>query len=375
MLNILLTELSVLIDEENEDLFAMNFIISGILECISIAKRNSRVVFYFFAIYLGLLFCGNTSTPDRSAYALVYHHITKLELNGSNEIGFQILMLIGKKLGISFYVFCGVICIISLTLLANAILRLTVNPALALCSYFLFPFVLNGEQMRSFLGMSIVFQGITFVLEKRKYCWFIYFLLCVVGGLFHTSCFIYIIYLSIIIPRKMIKWIAVGVIAMFSIFRKRLNIIVKFIMGSFARKFDSYLGEIHSKNNWIIYVVFYALIIVITLYYYRKFADKIPNQKRHIDFKAIYKINIVSIGLLILIYLNPNMERILELVLIMDYCVLSNLVGKKIKFFREIGIIFFLIAIPGTRFIAYVHGSGWNNYIVPYFIEGFGSRM
>ncbi len=349
----------------------MNFVIAGLLECISVVKRNSKTIYWIFAVLLALLMCGNTSTPDRYAYALGYNTITGLDIHGSFDIGFQIMMLISKACGLSFQCFVGLISVISLLIMSKAIMNLSHNPVLVMCAYFFYPFVLDGEQIRSFLGTSLALLGISYVLKEQRNGLKKYIILCILAGLIQASCLFFLLYGCIFFSRRIVKWITIIGCIIFIGFRDLVIWFISLFGFINMNKVTGYFEHSAALSNWYIYVIFYLLIFFTMMFLIKKQKWDIYNQKQNINLNIAYKLNILSLVLLVLLYLNPNLERLFRLILLVDYCVMSNYIGAKITKCREVVFLLFMLVLPGSRFIAYLLGGGWDNYIVPYFIEGF----
>lgn len=348
----------------------MNFWIMGFFETIGTIFRKNKVLFWAFISFLVFIAVGKAFVEDR-----LYYYQAYMAHKGGYEIGFEFLMCLFGKIGIPFKGFMAFIFIISYAMMSYVILSLTHNGMFVLCVYFLFPFWMNAEQIRFFIGMCIAMTGfIKFLANGKK---FTYIFLCLIASLFHISCIFFLIYL-LVHQKYMGQLLAVFTLLFWGSRHVLLGILSELSYRS--DQIQAYIGTISHKSNVNLYIAFYLLIIFVTLYLTRNntlVKKEFKIYKLDINTDNIYIIknfNIISIFLVELIYLNPNFERLLGFLLLFDYCFIANTIRnqKKIGVFRidELLSVIFLLVYSGSRFFVYLIGNGWGAYIEPFMING-----
>lgn len=349
----------------------------------SVIKRNSKVVFAFLLLIMFLMAAGNVGSPDKSAYRIYFETVNTPDIHAAVEIGFQYLILFAKAVGLDFNGFLAGYIALCFLLLWRLMNRISMNKALALFLYMLYPFILDTDQMRSFLAQLIVLTAIAFLLKEEKPHILRYLLLALFAFLFQQSCAVFLIYGLIVLDRKKVIWLTAA-LAVFLLFGRFLIPVIasRFTMFNIERVANYFLNNA-GKKNWYIYALFYMEIIVITLY----FIQIIRRDRTHLEMRSILygekqflfgelnmdvieKINIISIALITLLPLNPHFERLMRPVLLLDYIALTNLIGPKIRYRYEVVIITALLIACLGRFATYLIGGGWESFIVPLFISG-----
>lgn len=348
----------------------MSLIIAGILLMASIIKRNSKVLFFLLLFLMWLLMWGNTTSSDRISYIIMYNQIKGVTSSLPVEMGYQKMMLFMKALGVQFQVFLAFFSGIAYILITKTVFRYSKNPALVLTFYFLFPFLLDAEQVRSFLGMSLVLYAIKYLekIDKKNIC--LYCLFCLLATTLQYSCVIFLVFLFVKFGKRTLV-IVVSIMTSIFILLKRGYVIFNSILPKFVYvKLVSYLsGNITIKN--IISVVFFLLIFGITIYLILKKKHGEINSASFYD--VILKINIISIAFMPLVLYSDDFTRIPRAILILDYIVISNCIKKKITKKYELCLLLICLLIVGSRMAVYFVGGGYNSFIIPFFYEGSNS--
>lgn len=350
----------------------MNFWIMGFFEFVGVILRKNKVLFWVFISFLVYIAAGKAFVGDRLNYYLAY-----ASHSGGFELGYEFLMCFFRNMGIPFKGFMAFVFIIIFIMMSYVVLSLTHNGMFVLCIYFLFPFWMNAEHIRFFMGMCIAMMGfVNFLATEKK---FNYIIACLFASLFHTSCILFLIYLCV--NQKYVWKLLVFLTILFWGSRYvLLEIFSKTSNGS--DKIYTYIGTISFKSNVILYITFYFLIIFLTLFLNKKNnnnlvkKDIVTYQKSKYGDKTYFikNFNVISIFFVELLYLNCNFERLLGFLLLFDYCFIANVIRrqKKIGVFRmeELFLIIFLLVYAGSRFYAYLNGDGWSAFIEPFMITG-----
>lgn len=351
----------------------VNLITVGILEILGIIRRNKVYIYILFMIFLWLLLWNSLSGPDRNNYMFHYRMITGLNKEVHFEIGMQIIMLFCKKIGFSFQTFLAVYSGIAYILITKTVLKYSENPALVASFYFLFPFLLDSEQLRSLMGMAIMVYGITFLIEGSKKGYIKYGISCLVATLFHASCFVYFLFFFVFLDEKTIKKIVIMVIFfILLLLGNGRTIFTKIFPFLPINKVLAYFYSENSNSKMIYSVLFFLLAFLLFNY---TIDQILKNKESNIVlvryYKCIRKINLFCLSYLPLVAINDNFMRLPRSVFILNYIIISNYLGIRIKKKKQLLILLFAIALLGVRLFVYFIGAGFESFIIPYFYEGF----
>ena len=360
----------------------VKLIICMLALCLSVIYRNNKWIFRFLFLMMFLLAAGDLTSPDKDAYRGYYINITTLNFHADVEIGFQLLIVGARALGLNFQQFILVYIGICFILLYKLLNGLSDNKAIALSLYMLFPFILDADQLRSYLGQLIVLVGIVGMVRSKKPNIIRYLCFVVVAMLFQESCAIFALYLLVLLDTKKVrKYILILSVALLA-GRYLIPLIASHLTAFNLRKVADYFTNNAGKSTWFIYAIFYLVIILMTMYYTTRKSLGIRKQTDDLlyrgDFslfdgtgnEVLLKINMISIALITLIPINPHFERLLRPVLMLDYITLTNMIGSRIRYKHEFVILATLLVLCLGRFATYLLGGGWDSYIAPLFFNG-----
>ena len=348
----------------------INLIVCAAAGCAAIVRRHSKVIFWLLWIVMLLMMGGNTTSPDRDAYVEYFKTIDSFSLKSAVEPGFQVLVLMCKLVGISYEGFLLVYATICFLLLAHVIGRLSDNRAIVLVLYLLYPYILDADQIRSFLGQLIVLEAIAGLITDRDRSMLRYLLTVAAAMLFQQSCAVFLVYLFIGFDERRIRECTLIVAGILLFGRGLIPAIASRIPLFNLNRVANYFSAATGKANWIIYGAFYLFIIGMALYFLDKKKPYLNERQERFDIYAVRNINIISIALIPLLTMNPHFERLLRPVLLLDYMMLTNLIGERIRYRYEAIILTALTAICLARFGTYVIGDGRISYIEPLFFNG-----
>lgn len=360
----------------------IKLVICMLVVCLSVIWRKNKWIFRFLFLLMFLLAAGDLTSPDKDAYVSYYASITSLNIHADVEIGFQLLIVAARAIGLSFQQFIFVYIGICFILLYRLLNRLSDNKALVLSLYMLFPFILEADQLRSYLGQLIVLTGIVGLVQSKRLNPLRYMCFVVLAMLFQESCAIFAIYLLVLLDKKKVrKYIIILSVALLA-GRYLIPVIASHLSAFNLRKVANYFLNNAGKSTWFIYALFYLVIILMTLYYTSR--KDLTARKRTEDLLArgdfslfegagnevLTKVNMISIALITLIPMNPHFERLLRPVLLLDYITLTNMIGHRLRYRHEYVILAVLLILCLGRFATYLLGGGWDNYILPMFFNG-----
>lgn len=142
----------------------------------SVLFPKSKLILWLSIIILVLLSANNDLIADRSVYEAMY---TNLGYYADIDIGFQYLIKFSRYLNIPFKIFVIFILLIGFYLTFRIVVKMTKYPGLVLIMYLVFPFFNDIAQLRSFLGMSLLINGVYYLMfsEKKRVNIFVIFTL------------------------------------------------------------------------------------------------------------------------------------------------------------------------------------------------------
>ena len=329
-----------------------------------LVKKNKKY-FYCFMFFMWILFWSRACTQDRAMYLVYYNQIHSMSVQSNLEFGFQAFMLFSKFLHLPFEGFVALFSGVAFILMSKVIVKCSINPVLVSGLYFLYPYILDADQIRSFFAVSIVLYGMQYLLWNFEHKILKYILFCCLASLFHITALFYIIYVFIVLDRK----IAISIVGLFCcvfyLFRGLLiNILYKVAFRDITSKINYYLLNSNNENGIIVtgfFVVIFLLSILICA-----FQLKNNDIDRQFAMKII-KMNILSFIIFPLLLLDNTFIRLPRLVLIMDYIMVSNMIGAKITKRKQFVYYFGFLGIVLLRFFAYCLGAGWETYFIPLF--------
>ncbi len=347
----------------------MSLVVSGILEVIALIRRNSKLVFSLMVLMMWLTLWGDQTSPDRLNYQWMYEHVRGFSNVWRIEFGFQMMMIVSKNFGLGFQCFIAIISLISFWLLSKRILETSCNPAFVMAIYFLFPFLLDAEQLRSFLGMSLIIYATAYLEKHNKIDKAKYIMFCLLATSLQYSCFIFFLFLMVELSKKkvvIVTAILTTSIAFIKHFYTSLSAFMPFFVYT---KLRNYLNKTTTFKNYLL-ALFFIFVSCITIYLikHRKYYTKESS-----FYEVVLKINIISFAFVPLVLFSEDFTRIPRSILILNYIVISNSIKKKLTRKFEVALVCVCLVIVGSRMLSFFLGAGYKSYIVPFFYEGSNS--
>lgn len=137
---------------------------------IGFFKRKSAFLFSVTLVLIFILMAFNYDGPDINAYMNAYNEWFDSNGNvifdGFMEPGYQFLMIIGRKIGLSFFAFRTILTIVCLFLFINIIKYYKANGNLVIGFYMLYLFFFDAIQIRNFIAQLIILFAIRFIFDK-----------------------------------------------------------------------------------------------------------------------------------------------------------------------------------------------------------------
>lgn len=344
----------------------MSAVIMLMLESCGLFLKKNKTLLIFMVTFLWILFWNRTVTQDRTMYAIYYDTISRVSTRSNLEFGFQIVMLLAKKLHMSFTVFMAIFSSIPFMIIYKFTKEYSENPLIVICLYFLYPFILDADQVRSFFAFAIVLSGVHFLFEEKLGDNMKFVLVVLFAMLFHVSSCCYLVYIMIILKKKMIALLTLSG-CLLILFGK--NILVQ-ILNLLSFRDISYKIASHIENsinaNALVVLAFFFVVFLLSIFV-STYAESHGLWEKH-KCEIVTKLNTISFVLLPLIAIDNTFTRLPRLVLFIDYVLLSNSISKKdVTVLKELLFCLIFLSIAMLRFVLYFSGDGLAEYIKPLF--------
>lgn len=179
-------------------LVTIAFILWGLI------RKKSKTATLGLIILLYILFAYERSESDYLGYLEMFDQIG----DGSGraltyEYLYVLLCRVANSLHMTFDTMRKIVCFFELIFLYSTIKDFTENTALVLALFFIFPATQDAELFRWLLGMCIIIFGIKFLLKKRSILnYFLFIITVIVASLIHTSCWLFLIYLILVVKDR-----------------------------------------------------------------------------------------------------------------------------------------------------------------------------
>ena len=213
----------------------MIYLVWGLLGCLSVFKKNDKMVTLLLALFILCVFCFNTANRDLVSYMESYDGFAR----HYSEPGLLWLESFFRDAGVSYVVFKFILTGVSLFLIISTIYKFSPYPNFVLYLYTIYPMSIDVTQYRFFLGYAVALFSIRFILsyqaeKKIKYI-FLYILFILLATVFHYSCFAFL-FLSVLFlnhkERPILFFIVIPLIPIiFMLYRNRLIPVIGPIIG------------------------------------------------------------------------------------------------------------------------------------------------
>ncbi|MFL2060997.1 EpsG family protein [Marinilactibacillus psychrotolerans] len=175
-------------------------ILVGINLWLAYKKQYSKVITIITLVAILIFMAGagpDYATENRSMdyinYERRYNNIENVGLGYNIQFGYTIIQKIGSFLGLNFFWFRFVVSAICLLALYFLVIRkYTYNANFVLSFYLLYPMIIDSEQLRNFIAMTIVLSSISLLGKSSSVYKVIYFGMIGIAGTFHTAFLFYL---------------------------------------------------------------------------------------------------------------------------------------------------------------------------------------
>ena len=225
----------------------MVYFVWGLLAILAIIYRKNAIVTTLVFLFITIVFCGNTSSPDLEIYKL--HYYGTISQSVISEPLFVLFESAFKNSGFSYEVFRGVFAILGLSLITLVFCKYSPYPALALLMYSIYPMTIDVVQLRFTIGYSIVFFGISYLLDYHRThhirdC-ILFGLAILIGSGFHYACMFYAVLIVLVLDtdRHNLLFLLLIPLSLITVLKS---------IGQFVSFGSSIVGD-HKADVWIAY--------------------------------------------------------------------------------------------------------------------------
>ena len=290
--------------------------------------RKSKFIFIYSILLLWILFAFNTDNADRQIY------LDRLQYYEAYSNFTEPLYTFIMK-GLNMYNLDLQVYIISLSTLFFLILyffvcKNTKNIGFVIALYMFSFFLFDIVQIRQTSSLCFVYLafGALFSMSKSRRTCVIFALFIIIGSLLHIST---LIFLFLLIPysfdfHNCYKLAFISFFLMFFIYLLAPQLENIFIMADKVHSVmetatDNY--DIFNVLRRIRVVVFQNVVFVFLFYYYNMM------QKNDNVVNLIYKVSIVYLGLIPLLFISADIQRIYFVIAFVQYVALSRMLSYK----------------------------------------------
>jgi len=329
------------------------YIISVLIILINLIFNRNKYVTIASGVFLWIGMSFNNTIVDRAQYQKMYENPLKF----NEEWGYTHLQLLAGKFGLSFQVFFAILIGICLAFALYTVVTNTTNPGFVIALYYIFPYLIDAAQVRSFLSACILTAIVPLLLKCNIKNIVLYILGVFIASLFHYSAYFFLLLLityflswKIIIPLFMILsfFLMKNIIPLLEIVSK----IAPFL----EDKIERYLKpELFTKPLELKYYTIYLLtlffITVVTYLILKNYSNAEKSFKRRIDTSVnlgaysdlMLKIDGILVIVLPLISISVSYDRIIRTVLLTHYIYFSNIFSSKAS--KTIKVLYFIVLL------------------------------
>lgn len=180
-------------------------------------KKTSILILLFLFIFSSMRY---SLGADYFSYAYIYESmpynlIEAVQSELHSEVGFKVLIVLSKNIGMSYEIFLTFLSATSMYLFGTVIMKKSKYPLVSIqILYTTYYLIYINSSIRQGLAMSLIFYGVHKFYLKNKHKEF--FILVFFAGLFHTTAFfILLIYVSMFVYKEIIlkkKYLAIKIL-------------------------------------------------------------------------------------------------------------------------------------------------------------------
>lgn len=245
-----------------------SMVVTFLLCLLGFLLQKSKILCSIQMIWIACLTCFNTYSVDWLSNYSIYQ-------DADNYTGFfgWLMKLFRYRFNVDFYLFNGVLALISLLLIFFVIVKISNRPSLVLSLWLIFPLIDNIIQKRYFwvFGYVVLAMYLLFTIKNKKIGIIVYECLILLACNVHSAYVLFIILpIFMLLSRKKQFLIVLAIILLEFILYNRLSTIIGGVMADNDGRAELYLGTVsrlpiisilfwgiwQGSQFWIIYKMF-----------------------------------------------------------------------------------------------------------------------
>lgn len=336
-------------------------------------------------------YSGFNHSRDYLNYSISYANIEHISIFNDYHIGYNLLMKIGNFLHLDFFIFRLLVITICLILIYNFIIKkYSLNHHYVLLMYLLYPLIIDSEQLRNFIAMTLMFIGLQYLKNKSFKNNIKYLFLILISASFH---FVFLLYSLFLLQgmknRKLLIKLLIFTTLIFIIVAVINNNDIPFlnlIIDSIED--DKVIRYLTSKTNfgYLMPILLHSLSVLILYWSSRiikRKATLICNNSKETHLNNIQQelsyvdlvlwINIICILFFPLYVINLQFYRLIRNLLILNFVVFSiaSYSLKPRTFYKFLYNISVIISITLWFYLDLIIRTNPESVLIPFFTQNF----
>lgn len=349
----------------------MLYVLAGCILGGSIILSREKFQSYITLLFLWLLFAFSYGNADYNIHLRKYTQYQTL--NSQTEWLYNKLMAIFNHLGLSYREFLIVLSVFVLLIIFNFVRKHTKSAAWVLAMYMIYPFCMDVTMVRYTLAISIVYIGLNFLFEGKKW-WVVKYCVCVlIASMIHLSsifCLLFMLpkFMDLKKLSKLMILLSIGITAFASFLTAFVDKLVGISFLNIGTKLSIVLNASDMKYNFrsvmnyrekMLLLLICALAIYYILYQWMKRNSVFQNDEAKVEvdfFKTALGMNVSILPLIGLLSFSADLFRIQLSLSIVNYVAFAQYfeLRNKLQMPREITKVSktTCVIVIGTVFVA-----------------------
>ena len=331
--------------------------------------KKSKVIFYLDFIFLFCLLAFRTGGADYEVYTNRFIYYS--ELSSQNEYLFTFYVYLYHLFNLDFRAFLIIssgIILLPVFFIAN---KFSVNKNIAISFYMIYPFCVDGIQMRSSLASVFVLFAFYLAIKNVRLKGLIFTILIILASFIHVSTLLFLLFFPIMYVKNIKNLLAIVSMILF------IEYFCLYLIGpqNLLRIFPDLPGlatilshaNINSRQVFVFETKSYLLsagMFLVQLYLYTNF--KASNNVSSFEYKLLKKtilFNLISLIIIPLYSFSIDLYRIQRTLILFYYIVISNMTFKfypsRVNKFSEIALYrCFTLVFLGMIFYMFIINPG-----------------
>lgn len=362
-------------------MFFLSIIVLSTFIFLGLYKPKSRFVTGGLVILLYIIFAFEHSDADYEGYIEMFEQITGGAGSATEyEVLYVYLTSLASKFGYTFDQMRGVLSILEVYFIYHTISKYTKRTAFVFALFMVFPALIDAELFRFLFGMTLVIYGIPYLFDNGRIGKIIYLVLVIFAALFHTSCWLFLVYFLLLVKDRKQLIIIVSLVLVVGLFISSSGAFFNLLEYLPIREFviEKYRTGHYSNMTGVMFafvkqVLIFAMVLWVIGEKKRNATEWQPptNKQNNAEIlnSRIVDMNIISFLFLIPMYYSSSSQRLVHVIVLFNYIAIANgYLRNKLKSYVLEG---FAVSVLLLLSILFVEGTGTQYIFKSHFTEGF----